>query len=655
MRGAKLLGNANNGDNAGSVYLNGNNAPSDANANWGAFLNDTCKKYDKGVSLTHWSKIAEMAASLVAHEGERHTCREVFADSHISTLRPTLRPHRDPFLNQKTPECMRRIRDNRENESLENAYKAYDNFSDQKHSRDYVQVFDADLQRNLEEIVRQIADESWKPKGYKKKIIFEKKKRQLAKAPIEDHVLESATILPYEKSIYDYSTWRAPAVKPGMGTHGLFRFLRNELYAWSQEDMMYYVPMDAHHYFPLMDHAILKDALARLVKPGKLLTFFYKVVDSYLQGVPLGIKVAQLFGQIYLARFDRLAMRFFDIGKDPEKLAYWTQRYVTDRICTARTEADYRDLCRGPGYLARKFQSYVEEGVPFYLRFVDNILIRHADKTALHIILELAIMHLARDWHVTVNTDYNVRPIWMGIRLAGYVFYHDHVAASKRNKQELAKRVRRLQKLGFDEEQIRIKLASRFGFIKHADCINLIKSLGMEKSLGKIIKKRRVRPPFQGMNPEQKVPFSSVVNKCKGMLTGGVNQPPTKLFLEDYVIQDSKIEKQVVSVSMSDSAGQIQDIPKQVPGKVLAIRFKKIIQTFTTTDFNGEEQETYQFEKKRDEKGQPTTQDAEFYTFTGSKIMIDQAMSDFSREDLPVPTVIQQFRGKDGKEYTKFT
>ena len=73
------------------------------------------------------------------------------------------------------------------------------------------------------------------------------------------------------------------------------------------------------------------------------------------------------------------------------------------------------------------------------------------------------------------------------------------------------------------------------------------------------------------------------------------------MFLEDYVIQDSKIEKQVVSVSMSDSAGQVQEIPKQVPGRVLALRFKKIIQTFVTTDFNGEEQETYQFEKTRDE------------------------------------------------------
>ena len=430
---------------------------------------------------------------------------------------------------------MRRLRDNRENESIENAKKAYENYSYQKHQRDYVKAFDLNLQHNLNEIVRQISDESWKPKGYIRKVIFEKKKRTLAKAPIEDHVLESATILPYEKSIYDYSTWRAPAVKPHMGTHGLFRFLRNELYSHTQDEMAYYVPLDAHHYFPLMDHAILKDALEMLIKPGKLLNFMFKVVDSYIQGAPLGIKVAQLFGQIYLAKFDRLAMRFFDIGNDPDKLAYWTQRYVTARILTAKTPDDYRELCLGPAYLARKFRSYVDEGIPFYFRFVDNILIRHSDKSALHIILELAIMHLSRDWHVTVNKDYNIRPIWMGIRICGYVFFHDHVEGSKRNKQELARHVRRLQKKGFDEEQIRIKLSSRFGFIKHADCINLIKSLGMEKSLGKIIKNRRVRPPFQGMNPEQKVPFSSVVTKCKDTLNvcgGGVNLLLLSCFLK---------------------------------------------------------------------------------------------------------------------------
>lgn len=539
---------------------------------------------------------------------------------------------------------MRRICDTKENESMDNARKAFDNYSDQKHSRDYVMAFEANLEYHLQQVVKQIGDESWLPSGYTEKVIFERKRRKLAKAPIEDHVLEAATILPYEKTIYDYSIWRAPAVKPGLGTMAYFHFLRNELYKWSQEEMAYYIPLDIHQYFPRMAHAILKNELCRLVKPGKLRRFLFKVVDSYPCGIPLGIKVAQLFGQIYLARFDRLAMRFFDIGKDPEKLAYWTQRYVTDRIATARTPEDYRDLSLGPAHLARKFQRYVEEGIPFYLRFVDNILFRHCDKTALHIIKELAVMHLTRDWLCEVNKDYNVRPTWTGIAMVGFVFFHDHVRTSKNNKQNLARHVRRLQKKGFNEEQIRIKLASRFGYVKHADVIRLLKTLGMEKSLGKIIKNRRVRPPFPGMGGNQKVKFSTIVNECE---TGGGK---IKILLLDYKVMDSKIDKDTYMVQVESSDGGQEMVQKSKPNKALAVRFKRILRTSVV---NGEE--IYTFEKKKDEEGNPTTEDAEYYSFTGSKILIDQALNDFTIEDLPCPTVIQQFRGKNGQTFVKFT
>lgn len=544
---------------------------------------------------------------------------------------------------------MRRIRDRAENESVENARQAYDNFSEHKHNRDYVKDYETRLQMNLEEAVALIVDESWKPEGYREKFIFTKKFRKLAKAPIRDHVVESATILPYEKQIYDYSTWRAPAVKPGLGTHGLFRILRNELWKYPQEEMMYYVHMDVHHYFPLMDHAILKEKLQRLIKPGKLLRFCFKVVDSYQQGVPLGIKVAQLFGQIYLADFDRLAMRFFDIGKDPEKLAYWTRRYIEGCIVTARSPDEYRELCRGPSYLAWKFRRYVEEGLPFYLRFVDNILIRHRDKTVLHIATELAIMHLSRDWHCTVNSDYNVRPTWTGIRIVGYVFYHDSVLAGKLNKKNLARKIARLRKKGCSEEQIRIKLSSRFGYIKHANCIHLLKKLGMEKSLGKIIKSRRVKAPFPDMNGSQKVKFSSICNKCEE-LEGGQKKATVKIYLEDYKIMNSKIDKEKVMVQVEKADGSPGMIEQSTPQKALAIRFKKILKTFV---LNGEE--SYVFEKKKDEDGNPTEEDAEYYSFTGSKILIDQAMNDFTIEDLPYPTIIQQFKGKNGQTFVKFT
>lgn len=552
---------------------------------------------------------------------------------------------------------MRRIHDLGTDATPANVRCAWDSFSDGKNHRKNIKRYEKCLEENLNRVLRELDDESWQPSPYIEKRVFERKPRKLAKAPIEDHVLEAAAVRPYETSLYDYIAWQVPAVRPNMGQKALLRSIRNELFANTQQECMYYLSMDAHHYFPLMDHAILKRQISRKVKPGRLQRVLYKIVDSYMHGAPLGIKVSQIFGQLYLADFDRLAMRFFDIGMDQDKLALWTRKYIEARIVTASTPDDYADLCKGPAFLAEKFRRYVEDGLPHYSRFVDNIIIRHADKAVLGIVKVLAIMILARDYHVIVNRDYNVRPTWTGIRIVGYVFYHDRVMLGKRNKQDLCRHVARLFKQGKSEEEVRVAQASRFGYAKHADCIHLFKSIGMENSLGKIIKRRRIKAPFQGMVSTQKVKFSSI---CKMLLNvnGGGGEPHTwnkKIYLVDYLIEDSKIEKTQVSVKVQDSNGQIRDVLQQQPGKVLAIRFKKIIKTEERTSESGEVYEHYEFEKLRDAQGNPTLVDAEYYSYTGSKILIDQALNDFSKEDLPSPTVVQQFQGKNGQTFFKFT
>ena len=219
-----------------------------------------------------------------------------------------------------------------------------------------IQEYESNLQRNLQRVLQELTDEAWFPSPYRPKTVMERKRRELARAPIHDHVLEAAAILPYETTLYDYIAWQCPAVRPNMGQHALMRHLRNELYSCSQQEVAYNLSMDIHHYFPLMDHAILKRQILRKVKPGKLQRLLFKVVDSYLQGAPLGIKVSQIFGMLYLADFDRLAMRFFDIGQDPEKLAYWTRKYVEGRIITARTPDDFADLWP---YLSRRQVPYL--------------------------------------------------------------------------------------------------------------------------------------------------------------------------------------------------------------------------------------------------------------------------------------------------------
>lgn len=550
---------------------------------------------------------------------------------------------------------MRRIKQSGENETIENAREAFERYADQKHKRWNVMRYEQDIDAHLHEVACSIINETFVPSGYTEKWIFDKKPRKLAKAPVRDHHTEAAAMLPYEKAMYDHASWHAPAVRPGLGTHALFRFIRNDLFNSEPSQTEYYFILDIHHYFPLMDHQLLKRKIDNKFKVGKFRNFIHRVIDSYPQGCPLGIKMAQLFGIMFLSDFDRLALRCFDILQDPEKLQYWTSHYIAEWCLTARSPDERRLLDRGPAYLALRFRLFIEEGLLRYYRFVDNILIIHEDKVFLRCMRDLTVMSLVRDYRATINDDYQIRPVWMGIRLCGYTFFQDHVLVSKRNKQGTARKIHRLQGLGLDEEQIRVRLASNFGYIKHANSINLFKTFGMEKSLGKIIRKRRTKSPFEGMSPEQKVPFSSLVVKSIDNNGGGVDSGKFKILLMDTVVMDSKIDRETVTMMQTDPSGQNHEIRKEVPSKVLAIRFKKIIKTVSFTGPSGEEDERYYFQKKQDGNGNLTEQDAEFYAFTGSKVMIDQALNDFGPEDLPAPTVIMQEKGKDGKTYTKFT
>ena len=61
------------------------------------------------------------------------------------------------------------------------------------------------------------------------------------------------------------------------------------------------------------------------------------------------------------------------------------------------------------------------------------------------------------------------------------------------------------------------------------------------------------------------------------------------------------------------------------------------------------------YEKEKDSNGNPTTKDAEYYSYTGSAIMLDQAEKDFSKEDLPCPTVVMEQVNKLNKKFYKFT
>lgn len=501
-------------------------------------------------------------------------------------------------------------------ESPENFKKAFRGYSRGKHHRDAVKHFEEHLDDNLSLLLQSYANSSHHTSPYIKKEVYEPKRRVIHKSPVKDHVIQWAALLPVESWLMDTYYYRSPACVPGKGTHFFIRKEMKELCSCSQEEVYYHVQLDIHHYFPNINHDIMKRRYRDKIKDPKLLHFLDEFVDSSPQGLVLGVKLSQLLSGLYLAPFDRLALRCFDIGADSDKFHYWQNRYVTDCFLTCRSPQQSAELAKGIAYLNAKFDRFVRQGLIHYSRFADNIVIKHADKTFLHIITELAVLTLARDFLLQVNRSYNIRPTWMGYDLCGYVMFHDHILLRKRNKQSLCRQIAKLRKKGLTDEEIRLKCASRWGFAIHADTKHLLKKLNMEKRLGAVIKNRKKKAPFDGMTVDQKLSIEEII--CVG------DDESDKLIqLIDYKIEDSVIEK--------TEDGK----PKQR----IAIRYRMI----DHIENSEQEEPTYIW------------QDKEFYSFSGSKVMIDQAEQDFSREDLPIATVIKEFTNKFKKKFYKFT
>lgn len=309
-------------------------------------------------------------------------------------------------------------------ETDKNFTTAFESSSKNKHKRPDVVKFGSNLEENLKSLLLSYTAGDWKTSDYEFFHITDPKPRLISKLPFKDHVIQWAALnLAEDYLVTTFINDTYSCIK-GRGTHGLMKTLKRDLYCSNPSDTRYYSKMDVHHFYANINHSILKDQYRRKIKDPKLLSFLDEVVDSFQQGLPLGIKLSQLLANLNLSSFDHDAKNCFHIIYDPERLAYWTSRYITDKIATVHTAEDQMQIEKGSIYLARLFKGYVSNGLRYYYRYADDIVMLHSDKTFLHIMTELAIMHISRDLLLDVKSDWRVAPIEPdGLDYVGYVFF----------------------------------------------------------------------------------------------------------------------------------------------------------------------------------------------------------------------------------------
>jgi len=327
---------------------------------------------------------------------------------------------------------------------ISNLRLAAENAARNKRRRDEVRDFFANLEENLLELHRLLIYRLYRTSAYE---IFEKiegKRRLIFKLPFRDRVVHWAIMQVLEPIWTPQFTADTHACIKGRGMHSLLKKLRADLAA-DPEGTAYCLKLDIRKFYPTIDHRILKTVVRRKIKDPDVLWLLDEIIDS-AEGVPIGNYISQYLANLYLSELDHLLKEV--------------------------------------------------AGVRYYYRYADDMVLLAGDKPTLHGWLVLINDWLNDERRVDLKSNYQIFPVESrGIDFVGYVTFHTHCLARKKNKQGLCRELAKLRRAGVPEAEIMLLTASRAGFMKHCDSKHLFKILDMKK-------------------------FSDLVPKTTGNLTG---------------------------------------------------------------------------------------------------------------------------------------
>lgn len=327
---------------------------------------------------------------------------------------------------------------------INNLRLAAQNAASGKRRRSEVTAFFARLEENLEQLHRELTEKRYKTSPYDVFVKFEGKRREIYKLPFRDRVVHWAIMQVLEPIWTPQFTADTHACIKGRGMHSLLRKLREDLRN-DPEGTAYCLKLDIRKFYPSIDHEKMKAVVRRKIKDPEVLWLLDGIIES-APGVPIGNYISQYFANLYLSELDHLLKEV--------------------------------------------------AGVRYYYRYADDMVLLAGDKPTLHGWLVLINDWLNVERHVDLKSNYQVFPVESrGIDFVGYVTFHTHCLARKKNKQGLCRELAKLRKAGVPEAEIMLLTASRAGFMLYCDSKHLFKVLNMKK-------------------------FSDLVPKTTGNLTG---------------------------------------------------------------------------------------------------------------------------------------
>jgi len=142
--------------------------------------------------------------------------------------------------------------------AFDNLYRAYRKARKGKRGKAPAATFEWNLEANLIQLQRELADKAYKPGPYHSFYIHEPKRRLISAAPFRDRVVHHALCRVIEPIFERRFIYDSYANRVGKGTHRAL----DRCQACARRNR-YVLQCDVKQFFPSIDHAVLRGILAR--------------------------------------------------------------------------------------------------------------------------------------------------------------------------------------------------------------------------------------------------------------------------------------------------------------------------------------------------------------------------------------------------------
>lgn len=270
-------------------------------------------------------------------------------------------------------------------------------------------------------IQRMLLDRSYAPSPYTIKVIRDGpsgKVRIIHKPRFwPDQIIHWALMLQLTpiimRGMYEYNCGSIP----GRGTSYAQKALRR----WLDTDRKrtkYCLKMDIAQFYPSVNNEILKAMFRRQIKDPDCLWLIDTIIDT-AEGLPIGNYTSQWFANFYLQGLDH---------------------FIKEQL-----------------------------RVPYYVRYVDDLVLLGPNKKKLHAARKEVERYLA-GINLKLKDNWQVFPVKSRpIDFVGFRFYRDHTTLRRRNALRIRRRVRRIAKKQQLTPRDAAAVVSYWGWIKRSD------------------------------------------------------------------------------------------------------------------------------------------------------------------------------------------